>query len=136
MFRGIIVFACLTSTAQAQNLKQYPDAKYGAWFAAQYAKSSSTGEEQSGGWCCNLGDGWGYYDLYTPNPDGSVTLLGSNTKITIPAYKVLDGSYEMVGNELRGGPNPTGHAVIWTKNADQPLADASNVFCFSPGSFG
>lgn len=113
-----------------------PDGKYADWFSAQHAKSDITGEEQVGGRCCDLGDGYRWDGNYTPNLNGSVTLNTVDGPIPIPAYKVLDGTYAKVGDETRGGPNPTGHAILWTQGGYPPETDGSNIYCFSPGTLG
>lgn len=111
--------------AKAQNTNgQYDDSKYAAWFGQQY--------NSHGGWCCNLADGHRYDGAYSINPDGTVTLQG-NPNIIIDAYKVLDGMTTVIDGATRGGPNPTGHAVVWF-SGDQPNADGLNIYCFSPGS--
>jgi hypothetical protein len=128
-----IAFGWLTP-AKAQNTNgKYTDGKYAVWYSKQYAKN--------GGWCCDLADGHAYNGNYDPQPDGSVILRGITdatdsatgkpvtkpTDITIQAFKVLDG--------VAGGPNPTGHAVLWSRDPTL-LSDAGNIFCFSPGPLG
>ena len=104
---------------------QYDDSAYAAWFAGQFNKD--------GGACCNLADGERYDGAYTMNPDGTVTLDTARYAIVIEAFKVLDGSQRtMPDGTIRGGPNPTGHAIVWA-SSEQLTQDASNIYCFSPG---
>lgn len=72
------------------------------WFAAQH---NAYGQS-----CCDQADGHRYDDYYEMQSDGSVKL--GNGKIIEPK-KVLTG------------PNPTGHAVLWSIG--------SLVYCFAPG---
>ena len=127
-----LIAALHVSGANANNTNgAYDDSPYMAWFAEQY--------DQHGGWCCNLADGHRYDGNYTMNPDGTVTLPvtldGIPYNIVIEAFKVLDGTTSVVGGAVRGGPNPTGHAVVWS-SSEQLTIDASNIYCFSPGNLG
>ena len=73
------------------------------------------------------------YDAnYMMNPDGTVMLSG-RPDIVIPANRVLVGTLlAQDDGSTRGGPNPTGHAVIWyLGNTFDP--GGSNIFCFSTG---
>lgn len=77
-------------------------------------------EEQTngaGGSCCSDADGHLYDGDYTINADGSVTLEIEGEKVTMEAYKVLNG------------PNPTGHAVVWYLKGGYGLA----TYCFAAG---
>lgn len=80
----------------------YKNAPYSKWYKAQ--------RNCGGGDCCGEADARNYYDGYTLNPDGSVTLADQRH---IPACDVMMK------------PNPTGHAVIWTLGP--------TIFCFAPG---
>lgn len=130
---SFLSFLLMTTLALGRDATgQYTDSKFAAWYAAQYNKGSAN-IEQSGNWCCNEADGYRYDGAYTMNPDGTVTLNGT-TDIQIAAYKVLDGT-TVTGpdGKLRGGPNPTGHAIVWLYPGPTPNPDGSNIICFDPG---
>ena len=128
-----LIAALHVDGANATSLNgQYGNSAYKAWFDRQYNKH---GKE-----CCGLGDGHRYDGAYTLNPDGTVTLPvifdGVRYDIVIEAFKVLDGALlKMPDGSVRGGPNPTGHAIIWS-SSEQLAIDASNSYCFSPGNLG
>lgn len=108
--------------AQNPDGRYGPDGKFAVWFSQQF--------NADGGWCCDLADGHEYTGDYSAQPDGSVILHGTSGDILIDAYKVLDGHSWDRGGTKAGGPNPTGHAVVWSNSPD--LANAA-IFCFSPG---
>lgn len=83
-----------------------------AWFEAQHSVT--------GAWCCNLSDGhlldeddWGHDAL------GYRVRIGG-AWVDVPQSAMRDP---------KGGPNPTGHAIVWYTQGSWGL----HVYCFSPG---
>jgi hypothetical protein len=111
-----ILFAALCTGSSPALAKWVPPAgtapnpMISLWYSQQYNANKQ--------WCCDKADGHDYYDDYTLNTDGSVTLSTGGKVITLPKYMVLTGS------------NPTGHAVWWY--ADTPSGHID--YCFSPGA--
>jgi hypothetical protein len=138
-----LLAALKAGSAAAQNNGQYgSDSKFAVWYSIQYSKIN--------GWCCSIADGHRFDGVYDPQLDGSVILRGvigatdstgavidHPVDITVDVYKVLDGSavLDSTGKMIQGGPNPTGHAVLWSRDTVL-MADGGNVFCFSPGPLG
>lgn len=105
-FTVFLLVAILSQQARAHDPDGlYNNSPYKQWFESQY---NATGQ-----FCCNEADGHAYLEDYTMNPDGSVTLHDGRT---LPAYMVLKG------------PNPTGHAVVWSIG--------QKYYCFAPGTLG
>ncbi len=90
------------------------DPELHAWFERQH---SATGR-----WCCDIADGH--------------ILADSEWHVVAEHYEVrILGEWLGVGpSQLRdpaGGPNPTGHAVVWYTANEYGI----RIFCFAPGQF-
>lgn len=90
-----------------------PDGSLHVWFEHQHSIT--------GAWCCNLADGH--------------VIAESDWRTSDGHYEVkIEGNWHMVpASALRdplGGPNPTGHAVVWWKQVGSDTV----ILCFAPGS--
>lgn len=90
---------------------------YQEWFDSQFDKN--------GLFCCTVSDGH-----ILDDSDWRTNGKSYEVRINGKWYTLPDGS--MV-NSNRGGPNPTGHAVVWyTINSKGELI----IFCFAQGFEG
>jgi hypothetical protein len=83
-----------------------------AWFERQHSVS--------GAWCCNIADGHllGDSDWKLVGDDYVVRIVGVWHKVPPSALR-----------DPRGGPNPTGRAIVWYS----PWSGGVVIWCFSPG---
>jgi hypothetical protein len=88
-----------------------PDPVLHAWFDNQYSLA--------GGWCCRIADGHILSDEeWRSGARGYEVFIGGEWRTVEP---------ETMRNTVRGGPNPTGHAIVWH--------DAGfRIWCFAPGT--
>jgi hypothetical protein len=84
-----------------------------SWFERQH---SITGE-----WCCKLADGKILSDSEWRISNGRYEVWLSNRWRPVPSTSL---------RSLRGGPNPTGHAIVWWERIEQEIV----ILCFAPGS--
>lgn len=85
------------------------------WFEKQY--------NQVGGWCCNLSDGHILDDEDWRTSNGAYEV------------RIEDVWYPIAPDKLRrgdGGPNPTGHAIVWYTTGTGQIV----IYCFCPGFEG
>lgn len=97
------------------------------WFAKQ--------ENMVGGSCCGLGDGHRLLDnQWRLVSSGAADNYGH----TFTHYEVeINGHWYEIspGNmrDLKGGPNPTGGAVVWYSTPAGEFAPNIAIYCFAPG---
>ncbi len=88
------------------------EARWKAEYANDPARSQwfQSLKDCNGQGCCGMADGYPYYDDYTDNADGSITLA--------------DGTIVQGCQVLRTN-NPTGHAILFYNSV--------HIYCFIPG---
>ena len=113
VFLGVIVVLCLIAAWAVHAAP--PPGPLGprhAWFAAQHSVS--------GAWCCNVADGH--------------LLADDDWREDADHYEVrIDGAWHIIPataiRDPRGGPNPTGRAIVWYAGSGDLIA----IYCFAPG---
>jgi hypothetical protein len=83
------------------------------WFDHQHSVT--------GAWCCKVADGH--------------ILSDAEWRISKGHYEVwIDNKWRVVPptslRSLEGGPNPTGHAIVWWTRTEREIV----ILCFTPGS--
>ena len=87
------------------------------WFEQQYSVKGKL--------CCDVSDGH--------------LLEDKDVRMTRNGYEVnIDGTWFQVSpsqmrDAIRGGPNPTGHPIVWYTRTITPLPGAV-ISCFAPGT--
>jgi hypothetical protein len=73
-----------------------------------------------GDWCCDISDGHLLEDNeWRQSDDLHYQVLIKDVWITVPDYALRDP---------KGGPNPTGKAIVWYTDGD-----GIHIYCFAPG---
>ena len=83
-----------------------------AWFERQHSKA--------GAWCCNVSDGHLLDDKDWRHGDAGYEVRINGGWEAIPSDALRDPA---------GGPNDTGHAVVWYRINEYGL----KIWCFCPG---
>lgn len=86
-----------------------------AWFEAQHSIS--------GAWCCNLSDGHLLEDTDWRQDGKGYQVHIEGEWLAIPDTALRDP---------RGGPNPTGKAIVWYTTG----VYGTHIYCFAPGFQG
>jgi hypothetical protein len=84
-----------------------------AWFERQHSVRGS--------WCCDEADGFIVSDDDWRMDGERYSVRIGGQWLSIPNSKLRDPA---------GGPNPTGHAVVWWRD----FGTGPTVFCFAPGT--
>jgi hypothetical protein len=90
---------------------------YHDWFAKQWSIGKS--------FCCNEADGHVLDDSDWRMVGGHYEVRINGNWIQVPATAMVDSA--------RGGPNPTGHAVIWYVTGSE---GGIRLYCFAQGFEG
>lgn len=83
-----------------------------AWFEAQHSAT--------GAWCCSQADGH-----ILDDSDWGQDNFGYWARINGAIQQIPDSALR----DPKGGPNPTGHAIVWFTQGDWGV----RVYCFAPG---
>ena len=83
-----------------------------AWFEQQHATD--------GAWCCNVSDGHILDDSDWRHGSSAYEVRINGDWLTIPLDAMRDP---------KGGPNPTGHAIVWYTVNEYGI----RIYCFAPG---
>ena len=86
------------------------------WFKAQHS--------MDGSWCCDIADGHLLDDEDWRMKNSTYEVRINGEWITIP---------EKAKRDPNGGPNPTGHAVVWY-TIEGTSTGRPFIFCFAPGT--
>lgn len=89
-----------------------PNSPTHRWFEAQYSRG--------GQWCCNVADG----HLLE---DSDWRLIGDHYEVKL--FGVWRSISADALRDPKGGPNPTGHAIVWYLVTEFGL----HIYCFAPG---
>ena len=81
------------------------------WFETQHSAG--------GAWCCDVSDGH-----ILDDGDWRADGIGYAVRISGAWWPVPSDALR----DPKGGPNPTGHAIVWFVNAEVP-----HIYCFAPG---
>ena len=108
----VIVASCGPTLAGAKDHSKWANAPYHDWYEKQYSLA--------GQWCCDKGDAYPYYGTFTTDAKGGITIQAEDGPHHFAAGQLVD--------PVRGGPNPTGHAVYWHSMGID--------WCFAPGAMG
>lgn len=112
MHRALIFFLMVATAVAAPPPGVDPASPTHHWFEAQHALS--------GAWCCNVSDGHLLDDDAWRSNGASYEVRIDGRWYPIPSDALRDP---------RGGPNPTGKAIVWyTENEFGVL-----IYCFAPG---
>ena len=128
----LVLVLWFASVAAAYPRGVHPPGPMHEWFASQYAagipnwpesKMADAWHHPGKQWCCDVSDG---YIL----DDDDWERRGKRYWVHIEGkwYPVAEGA-EL---DPKGGPNPTGHAVVWYNKTVDELGDYW-IYCFAPG---
>lgn len=112
MHRIALFFVLTVSAVAAPPPGTDLDGPTHAWFAAQHAVN--------GVWCCDVSDGHLLADDAWRAGEGAYEVLIGGRWYRVPPGALRDP---------KGGPNPTGHAIVWYAAG----AYGVHIFCFAPG---
>jgi hypothetical protein len=130
----LLAFALLLAPTTARATGDYPPGPLKDWFEGQWSTGIPGAEwpdpekvdplhHPVKQWCCDMEDGHVLED-----GDWRRGVWRYEVRIGDRWYPVPDGAEV----DPKGGPNPTGHAVVWY-NKTVPEMGEYWIYCFTPG---